>query len=404
MISAASRPYIDASVPVLREHGLAITTRFYANMFEAHPELRNLFNMGNQASGVQQQSLASAVFAYAAHIERIVHKHVSVGIGPSHYPIVGRHLLGAIREVLGDAATPELMAAWDEAYWLLAGDLIAAEARLYQRLDTWPGELRALRVNRVEAESEDTVSVYLESAKGGSPGPFLPGQYVSVAMDWTPPDETAVRRQLRQYSLSDAPDQSWWRITVKRERGHEGQGAPAGHVSNWLHDHVRAGDVLQVGPACGDFAPALDGKGPMVLMSAGVGITPMVSVLKALAAVNPTRPVVFAHAARSMRHQSFRRELAQAARALPKLRIALFHEQTGHGDDADMEGLPTAYRGMMRVSPVLEGLDLAASTFYLCGPLPFMREQWAALLGKGMPMSRLHREVFGPEMLDHLLA
>ena len=63
MLSAASRPYIDASVPVLREHGLAITRHFYASMFEAHPELRNLFNMGNQASGAQQQSLASAVLA-----------------------------------------------------------------------------------------------------------------------------------------------------------------------------------------------------------------------------------------------------------------------------------------------------------------------------------------------------
>ena len=68
MISSASRPYIDASVPVLREHGLAITTTFYRSMFEAHPELKNLFNMGNQANGVQQQSLASAVFAYAANI------------------------------------------------------------------------------------------------------------------------------------------------------------------------------------------------------------------------------------------------------------------------------------------------------------------------------------------------
>ena len=69
MISAASRPYIDASVPVLREHGLTITRSFYASMFAAHPELTNLFNMGNQASGVQQQSLASAVFAYAANID-----------------------------------------------------------------------------------------------------------------------------------------------------------------------------------------------------------------------------------------------------------------------------------------------------------------------------------------------
>src|SRR6476661_6500294 len=112
MISAASRPYIDASVPVLREHGLAITTLFYKNMFAEYPQLTRLFNMGNQASGAQQQSLASAVFAYAANIgtpealgpvvKRIVHKHVSVGIRAEHYPIVGEHLLGAIAATLGD--------------------------------------------------------------------------------------------------------------------------------------------------------------------------------------------------------------------------------------------------------------------------------------------------------------
>lgn len=115
MLSDKSKPYIDASVPVLREHGLTITQTFYRNMFASHPELTNVFNMGNQANGSQQQSLASAVFAYAANhgnnaalapvVNRIVHKHAAVGIKPSHYPIVARHLLGAIAEVLGDAAT-----------------------------------------------------------------------------------------------------------------------------------------------------------------------------------------------------------------------------------------------------------------------------------------------------------
>lgn len=410
MISTSARPYIQASVPVLREHGVAITTRFYAGMFDAHPELRNVFNMGNQASGVQQQSLASAVFAYAAHIdqpaalapvvERIVHKHVSVGIKPSHYPIVGRHLLGAIRDVLGEAATPELLAAWDEAYWLLAGELIAAEARLYERTGTSPGELRPLRVARIEPEGLDTVSVYLQTPEGGSPGDFLPGQYVSVAMEWADEGDGQPRRQLRQYSLSDAPQQPWWRLTVKRERGDT---TPAGQVSNWLHDRVRVGDVLPVGTPCGDFTPALDGSNPLVLMSAGVGITPMVSVLKALIARNPQRPVVFAHAARSGQHQALRGDLKDAARHLPHLRTVLFHEQAAGDDHRADAGLPPAHHGLMTPGPVLEGLDLTACHVYLCGPLPFMRAQWAALLAQGVPPAQLHREVFGPELLDHLL-
>jgi nitric oxide dioxygenase len=124
MLSAQSKPYIDASVPVLRQHGVSITTVFYRNLFNEYPELTNIFNMGNQAQGLQQQSLAAAVFAYAANIEnadilapvisRIVHKHVSLGVLPDHYPIVGWHLLGAIKEVLKDAATQPLLDAWQK--------------------------------------------------------------------------------------------------------------------------------------------------------------------------------------------------------------------------------------------------------------------------------------------------
>jgi nitric oxide dioxygenase len=149
MISAASRPYIDASVPVLRAHGLAITTAFYRNLFAELPQMANLFNMGNQANGAQQQSLASAVFAYAANIGnpdalgpvvvRIMHKHVSVGVRAEHYPIVGRHLLGAIAEVLGEAATPALLAAWQEAYDSLARLFIDAERALYASAAIEPG-------------------------------------------------------------------------------------------------------------------------------------------------------------------------------------------------------------------------------------------------------------------------
>ncbi len=406
MISTTARPYIQASVPVLREHGLAITTRFYARMFEAHPELRNLFNMGNQASGAQQQSLAAAVFAYAANIDnaaaltpvldRIVHKHAAVGIKPSHYPIVGRHLLGAIGEVLGEAATPELIAAWDEAYWLLAGELIAAEARLYQRTGAQPGQLQPLQVLRTEREGEDTVSIYLQTAQGTSPGTFLPGQYVSVAMDWTD-GAGAACRQLRQYSLSDAPGQPWWRLTIKREAG-----TPAGQVSNWLNDQVKAGDVLPVSAAYGDFTPVLEGDAPLVLLSAGVGITPMVSVLKAQSRQNPARPVVFAHAARDAAQQALLADVQEAARHMPRLRTVLFHEQ-GREHDAHQDLAHTTYRGRMTLEPVLADVDLAQAQVLMCGPLPFMRAQWDGLRHQGVSAERIHREVFGPELLDHLL-
>lgn len=401
MLSQTSRPYIEASVPVLREHGLAITTRFYQSLFAAHPELKQIFNMGNQASGVQQQSLAAAVFAYAANIdnaaalgpvvERIVHKHVSIGVAPQHYPIVGQHLLAAIQFVLGEAATPALLAAWDEAYGLLAAQLIAAEARLYAQTGTTPGELRTLRVVDVQQESDDVVSYYLQTAEGASPGEFAPGQYVSIAV------QLGDLRQIRQYSLSDAPQRPWWRISVKREDGNAT--TPSGQVSNWLHANIRKGDSLLVSAAFGDFRPALGGDAPITLLSAGVGITPMISVLNALAEQNPGRPLTFAHAARHGRHHALRRDIAVARSSHRALRDILFYE-TPNADD--QLGSDYHYAGRMDMQKVVNAQSRQGD-FYLCGPLGFMQQQWQALLAEGVSPARIHREVFGPELLDHLL-
>lgn len=396
MISAASRPYIDASVPVLREHGLAITSTFYRNMFAAHPELTNLFNMGNQAAGAQQQSLASAVFAYAANIgnaaalgpvvARIVQKHASVGIRAEHYPIVGHHLLEAIKEVLGDAATPELIAAWAEAYGSLAKLLIDAERAVYGEAGTEPGATRAMRVTEVNRESDNVLSIRCVPADGGAVPAFKAGQYVSVAVDFGDG-----RRQLRQYSLSDAPGKDSLRISVKRE---DADGAvPAGEVSNWIHANVKAGSVLQVTHPFGEFTPDTESNDPVVLLSAGVGITPMIAALNRIAQVNPERRVIFAHAARNAAHHAHKADIAAAKARMPWLNVVTFYEEVDGADVLD---------GRMEVAR-LPSWPRGETDVYLCGPLPFMQAQWNALLAAGVPAARLHREVFGPDLLDNLL-
>ncbi|OIJ41401.1 globin domain-containing protein [Massilia timonae] len=400
MISAASRPYIDASVPVLRQHGPAITTTFYANMFKAHPELRKLFNMGNQASGVQQQSLASALFAYAANIDnaaalgpvvsRIVHKHVSVGLTADKYPIVGFHLLGAIKSTLGDAAVEPLMKAWEEAYGSLAKVFIDAEARMYADAGIEPGHLRPMRVTEVVRESENVLSIRFVPQDGGPLPPFKAGQYVSVEAIF---DDGF--RQLRQYSLSDAQGLDSMRISVKREEGKAD--IPAGAVSNWLHSKVKVGDILQVSHPFGDFLPDTESDEPVVLLSAGVGITPMIGALNRIALVNPQRRVIFAHAARCAAHHPHQADIAAARARMPHLEVVTFLEQGNEsGNNAgtlpgfmDLARLPKWPRGETNV--------------YMCGPLPFMQAQWNALLEDGAPAERLHREVFGPDLLDNLI-
>ncbi len=405
MLSAASRPYIDASVPVLREHGLAITTHFYREMFAARPELTQLFNMATRPT-VRSSSRSPPPCSPTPPISTRrrpwargrAHRAQARGSRPEAGALPDRrpHLLGAISAVLGDAATPDLLAAWDEAYWLLAGELIAAEARLYQSTGMAAGERIAVRVVRREVQSDNVVALTL-SAVDGQPLPdFRPGQYISVEV--TLDDGN---RQQRQYSLSAERGLPTWQISVKREEGDHA--TPAGAVSNWLHANAQPGTELAVSAPFGDFAPRLDGHRPIVLLSAGIGITPMLSVLRTLAAQGSKREILFAHAARDGRHHAHRADLAWAKERLPQLRTHISYEQP---QAADVAGRDYDHTGTMPVAALLDAPDnrlFIDGEFHLCGPLGFMQAQRHALISAGVPVAHIHREVFGPDLLDDLL-
>lgn len=397
MLSTTARPLIEATTPILLANGEAITRHFYARMFGAHPELKNLFNLGNQATGDQAQALAGAVYAFAAHmdkpaviapvLDRIAHKHVSLGITPAQYTIVGRHLLAAIGEVLGDAVTPEIAAAWDEVYWLMATELVAREARLYQERDWQAGQpWPSLEVVDRTAASADTVALTLRPTDGAPAPAFVPGQYLSVAV----PIPDAGLTQVRQYSLSDAPGSDTWRITVKRVA--PGEASPAGVVSNRLHEAIQVGDTLRVGPPAGDFR-LHDGTAPVVLISAGVGITPMVSMLHHITETQPERAVVFAYATVSSERYPHRHEVEASLQALDDARYHLWLEEPAASDTP-------ALAGRMDLDQV-DALP-ADGDFYLCGPLPFMQAQRRRLIGQGIPRERIHYEVFGPDLFGDL--
>ncbi len=291
------------------------------------------------------------------------------------------------RKLLGDAATAPLLDAWAEAYGELADALIATERALYAQAGVEAGELRAMRVTEVLHQSEDVRSFTLEAIDGRALPAFKPGQYVSVEVKLADG-----RRQLRQYSLSDSPVAQHLRISVKRETA--GAGIPAGQVSNWLHENVKAGDTLHVSHPFGDFTPDVESNDPVVLLSAGIGITPMVAALNHIARVNPSRHVFFAHAARDAAHHAHQGDVAAAKAVMPNLRVFTFHEAPA--DDAR-----EIFAGRMDVNR-LPSWPRTETNVYLCGPLAFMREQWQALVAAGVPAVRLHREVFGPELLDHL--
>jgi nitric oxide dioxygenase len=258
---------------------------------------------------------------------------------------------------------------------------------MYAEAGIEPGQTRTMRVTEVTQQATDIKSIRFVAEDGAALPAFKAGQYVSVTVTFADG-----HTQLRQYSMSDATASDSMRISVKRERA--GQETPAGEVSNWLHDHVVAGSTLQVSPPFGDFAIDTESEDPVVLLSAGVGITPMIAALNRIAQHDPQRFVIFAHAARDPAHHAHRTDIAAARAAMPNLQVVTFYEARGDADDA--------LRGRMDVA-ALPSWPRADTNVYLCGPLPFMQAQWLGLVGAGVPVTRLHREVFGPDMLDHLL-
>ena len=402
MLTEQDLQLIRASVPVLREHGEAITRCFYTRMFSRHPELRNVFNMGNQHSGIQQQSLASALYAYAANIDdlsalepvigRIVHKHVSLGVRAEHYPIVGENLLAAISETLGDAATPELIEAWGKAYGQLADALIDAERAMYGELGIEPGQFLVVKVTEKVRESATVTSFHLADPEGRALPPFKPGQYISVAVTI----DALGLRQARQYSLSAPSSSDTWRISVKREDASDEQ--PAGTVSSFLHENVEVGDTLLVSPPCGDFV--LDNSDePLVLISAGVGVTPMMSMLHTTFERTPKRLIHFLHAATDGLHHHMKDELDEQARENAALTTWICYE---FPRDEDREGPDYDVAGRLDIANAPIDMLPTNGRYYLCGPDGFMETQRNALLAHGISADRIECEVFGPALIGHL--
>ncbi|OJJ50650.1 hypothetical protein ASPZODRAFT_148118 [Penicilliopsis zonata CBS 506.65] len=397
---------IKATVPVLQEYGNAITTAFYRNMLNAHPELRTVFNMVNQTNGHQQRALAGAVFAYASHIddlgalgpavELICHKHASLYIQPEQYQIVGKFLLEAMAEVLGDALTPAIHDAWAAAYWQLADIMIGREKQLYDEADGWT-DWRQFKVARKTPESAEITSFYLEPVDGKPLPAFQPGQYISVRV----PVPELGYVQPRQYSLSDRPDPSYYRISVKKEAGlASGDKAHPGYVSNVLHGNVNEGDLVDVSHPYGDFfLSSSEAATPVVLLSAGVGLTPLTSMLNTITAQgapHPERKIHFIHGAHTTGARAFSRHILGLNKQFPNLNATFFVSAPAADDRQGVD-----YHHVGRIN--LQKLDLAGdlyldnpeTEYYVCGPTAFMTDMKTSLSAQGVADARIKMELFG---------
>ena len=388
MLSQKTIDIIKSTAPVLEVHGVAITTTFYKNLFEAHPELLNIFNHANQAKGRQQTALANTVYAAAVHIDNLAaiipvvkqigQKHVSLGIKAEHYPIVGEHLLGAIKEVLGDAATDEIINAWAEAYGVIANAFIGIEEEMYVATESKQGGWRFFKdfvvADKVK-ESDNITSFYLKPADGSVLPTYEAGQFITVRVR-VPGEEYLMNRQ---YSLSKAADTESFRISVKKEDEND----PAGKVSVHLHENVKVGDKIELTAPAGDFVLDTEKTTPVTFLSGGVGITPMMSMFETIAKNNPNRPVSFIYSARNENLHPFDQDIRSLMETMEDAKYVSLYSESGDG---------------FITKDVLKEHALPNGDVYVCGPVGFMEAMINHLLELGFTNEQIHYEFFGPAL------
>lgn len=402
MLSDQTIAIVKSTAPILQEHGETLTKHFYKRMFSHNPEVAPYFNPANQAAGLQQKALAGAICAYAANIdnlevlggavELIAQKHVSLQIKPEHYPIVGENLLASIQEVLGEGATDEVVKAWAEAYGFLADIMIGREKQIYSEHVAMPGGwegFKSFRVASKEKESDVITSFYLVPTDGSALPKFKPGQYITVRVQTADGSTT-----MRNYSLSDKPGQSWFRISVKRETGLQAE-APDGFVSNYLHHEVNVGSTLEIAAPCGEFFLDLTEKHerPLVLLAAGVGITPVFSMLLSALEAMPERQIIFIHGSLNEVSQAFKKTIDQLSVQHANLSV---HYRYSDPIATDITPGVNVDTGFIDAALIESKVPQRDADYFFCGPQPFMVSIYRELLKWGIPASQVHFEFFGP--------
>ncbi|RVU85964.1 NO-inducible flavohemoprotein [Leucothrix sargassi] len=383
MLSKETIDIVKSTVPLLQDKGVLITSNFYERLFDTAPELKNIFNLANQKDNTQSRALADAVLAYAGNLDnlevllpavsRIANKHASLGVLPEHYPLVGSCLLQSIQEVAELPEDHPALAAWGEAYGVLADVFTQSEDALYKQSEAASGGWKGFRdftIEQIIPETPEVSSFILKPSDDKEILSFEGGQYISVKLANTADGYD----QIRQYSLSEwSAEPNRYRISVKKEK--------LGNVSNNIHSYSQ-GQTLQISPPFGDFTLNKN-KTEHAFIAAGVGITPLFSMMQQAREQQTASSLTFISCSRSAEHQIFKDQLSQLESTVTIKRA--FEE----GDSGDLSGLLNA--GILN-----EWLPNKSADVYFCGPLPFMKLLKQLLNEVGFEDSQLHYEVFGP--------
>jgi ferredoxin-NADP reductase/MOSC domain-containing protein YiiM/ferredoxin len=286
------------------------------------------------------------------------------------------------QQLLRALRIPALSPGWQASFKaLLEGERDGGNAGLVATSPppAWTG-FRRLNVIGIERESDSVISISLADPDGGPLPAARPGQYLTVRLQ---PDKQA-RSVLRTYSLSGQPGADSYRIAVKREQ----QGAASGY----LHTRIAVGDQLEIAAPRGTFI--LDQThAPVLLISAGIGATPVLAMLHALATEHSDREIWWLHGARSRRDHSFAAEARALLASLPNVRTHVCYSRPGPDD---LEGRDFDNTGRLTPSLLAQLEPPRDAEAYLCGPAPFMEEISAGLAAIGLGAGHIHSEPFGP--------
>ncbi|MFY9589187.1 NO-inducible flavohemoprotein [Rickettsia endosymbiont of Halotydeus destructor] len=394
---------IKETAPLLRLKVIEVIKHFYHLLFTSNPELTPLFNSTNQMKGKQPLALAQAVYSYAAHIDNpqilseklksIANKHFALGIKAEYYPIVGKNLLQALKDVLH--ITEEQIRAWSLAYGVLTDIFIKMEDELYKNSANKSGgweDFRTFVLVEKKKESNVITSFYLKPKDGKAIADFIPGQYITLKMNL--PNGNII---YRHYTLSNAPNGKLYRISVKREEAPTGLlSTPAGIASTYLHDHYEKDMEFALRPPAGCFQLRADYSKPVVLLSAGVGLTPMISMLNSLVVNNKNvLPVYYVHAAINSETHAFSEHVEELNKQYSNLHTSVSYSAPLKND---FESNKCNNVGFITKSLLTKILPHKDCNYYFCGPEAFMKNIRSILTNWDVAESQIHYESFGPQL------
>mmetsp|Transcript_71080 Transcript_71080/g.197446 ORF Transcript_71080/g.197446 Transcript_71080/m.197446 type:complete len:457 (-) Transcript_71080:120-1490(-) len=387
-LSPSTTKLVRETAPMVATHAEEIADAFYRRLMETHVELLQFFNVSNFHTRRQPQAFAAGLRSFTDAVERnqvgglgatidlISAKHCALAVQPHHYLSVHDVLVASMSEVLGPFMSPTVSASWSEAILYLSGMLVEREEALYNEVKSrnggWLG-FRRFFVCRRDEVARDVVMFTLKPADArGIYFDFHPGQFVSVKVD---PDGDG-RTAPRHYTVTSPPSLPHFQICVKRVKG--------GKVSNYLHNHVTYGQEVLLSAPFGTFTSRLcgreKGRAFVILLSAGVGITPMLALLNQL----QVRVVLFAHVDRCEESVPCRDVLEKAVTEHDVKLLMHYTEKSG--------------RPSSDFSAAIARSAATSNSVFICGPGSFMVDMMSSLVDLGLDAERIHFEVFGPQL------